>query len=68
MATNKNVRTVHRWTSLVFTLTVVICFVAVAMNPPGWVFYVPLPPLFLLLGTGLYLFASTHLGRRPRRS
>jgi hypothetical protein len=28
-----------------------------------WVYYLPLPPLFLLLASGLYLFALPYLGR-----
>ena len=27
------------------------------ITPVQWVYYLPLPPLFLLLATGLYLFA-----------
>ncbi|SMR81205.1 MULTISPECIES: hypothetical protein [Stenotrophomonas] len=53
-------RPVHRWTSIVFTLTVIANFVARWTGqgePPAWVTYSPLPPLFLQLFTGLYLFA-----------
>lgn len=61
-------RPVHRWTSIVFTLAVIANFVARAMGqgePPAWITYSPLPPLFLQLFTGLYLFAVPYL--RPRR-
>ncbi len=58
----------HRWLSIVFTLTVIANFVfrAVASGaPPPWLTYAPLPPLFLQLFTGLYLFALPHTsGRR----
>ena len=35
-----------------------------AGNPPDWVTYAPLPPLALLLLTGLYLFVQPYL-RQP---
>jgi hypothetical protein len=60
------IRQFHRWVSLIFTLTVIANFVAMAMNEgqaPMWIVYAPLPPL-LLLGTGLYLFALPYLGKR----
>ena len=58
---NSWIRQTHRWLSIAFTLTVIANFVALAsggwhQQPPGWVTYSPLPPLFLLLFTGLYLF------------
>jgi hypothetical protein len=57
---NKWVRQIHRWVSIIFTLTVIANFIALAQGngaPPAWVTYSPLPPLFLLLFSGLYLFA-----------
>ncbi|GAA0266628.1 hypothetical protein [Cryptosporangium japonicum] len=59
-----NWRQIHRGTSLVFTATVVICFVAAALSAPGWIYYLPLPPLLLLLGTGLYMFVLPYRKRR----
>ena len=57
-------RQVHRWVSMVFTLTVAANFIAMTQGqPPAWVTYAPLPPLFLLLLTGLYLFALPHVVR-----
>lgn len=54
---NMWVRQIHRWTSIVFTVTVIANFVALGMGePPAWVVYSPLPPLFLQLFTGLYMF------------
>lgn len=32
-------------------------------EPPIWVVYSPLPPLFLLMMSGLYLFVLPHAGR-----
>ena len=66
---NAGIRQVHRWLSIIFTLTVIANFVAMALGtPPPWVVYSPLPPLFLLLFTGLYMFALPYLsGRRDAR-
>ena len=63
------IRQTHRWVSIAFTLTVIANFVAMSQGtPPAWVTYSPLPPLFLLLFTGLYLFALPYLtGRRAAR-
>jgi len=59
---NKWIRQFHRWTSLVFTLTVIATFIALAQKPPLiWVSYVPLLPLALLVLTGLYLFVLPYL-------
>jgi hypothetical protein len=57
-----SIRQFHRWTSIVFTLTVIANFVALSRGtPPAWVTYSPLPPLALLLLTGLYLFVLPYL-------
>ena len=65
---NNWIRQFHRWTSIVFTLTVIANFVAIAMgkqeNPPGIITYSPLLPLALLLFSGLYLFALPYIARR----
>jgi hypothetical protein len=59
------IRQFHRWTSIAFTLTVIANFVAIARGePPAWITYSPLLPLFLLLLTGLYLFALPYVTRR----
>lgn len=51
------IRQFHRWTSIVFTLTVVANFVAMAFGPPpAWITYSPLLPLFALMVTGLTMF------------
>lgn len=61
---NKSIRQVHRWLSIIFTLTVIANFVAMAMGtPPAWIVYAPLLPLFLLLFSGLYLFALPYAMR-----
>jgi cellulose synthase/poly-beta-1,6-N-acetylglucosamine synthase-like glycosyltransferase len=58
------IRQSHRWLSIVFTLTVIANFAAMTRGtPPPWITYSPLPPLFLLLFSGLYLFALPYLGK-----
>jgi hypothetical protein len=61
---NKWIRQIHRWLSVVFTLTVIANFIALAQGvPPPWVTYSPLPPLALLMFSGLYLFALPYAGK-----
>jgi hypothetical protein len=61
---SKVIRQTHRWLSIVFTLTVIANFVALTQGPPpAWVTYSPLPPLFLLMFSGLYLFALPYTAR-----
>ena len=62
---NQGIQQFHRWVSIVFTLSVVATFIALAQEKPVvWVSYVPLLPLALLVVTGLYLFALPYLARR----
>ena len=71
---NNLIRQTHRWLSIVFTLTVIANFVALTQGqPPAWVTYSPLPPLALLLFSGLYLFVLPYAvkwrgARRTSRS
>ena len=65
MRANVWIRQGHRWLSILFTLTVIANFAAMALGePPPWVVYAPLPPLFLLLASGLYMFALPYAARR----
>jgi TRAP-type mannitol/chloroaromatic compound transport system permease small subunit len=58
---NTWIRQIHRWLSIAFTLTVIANFVVRPWGePPPWVTYAPLIPLFLLLFSGLYLFALPY--------
>ena len=58
------IRQTHRWLSIVFTATVIANFVAMALGtPPSWVVYSPLLPLFLLLFSGLYMFALPYIAK-----
>ena len=64
MNSNHYIRQVHRWLSIVFTATVIANFVAMGLGkPPAWVVYSPLPPLFLMLFSGLYLFALPYIAK-----
>ena len=71
MKWNEWVRQTHRWLAIAFTVAVIVTFVALAQEKPVvWVSYLPLPPLFLLLFTGLYLFVLPYASkwRRGRTS
>ncbi len=64
---NNTIRQVHRWLSIIFTLTVIANFAAMALGePPAWIVYSPLLPLFLLLFTGLYMFALPYVAGARR--
>jgi len=68
MGWNAWIRQGHRWLSIAFTLTVVANFaVRIHGEPPPWVTYSPLPPLFLLLFSGLYLFVHPYFAKWRRR-
>ncbi len=57
-------RQIHRWLSIVFTATVAANFIAMGLeDAPAWIVYSPLPPLLLLLLTGLYLFVLPHAAK-----
>ena len=65
MNVNHWIRQFHRWISVIFTLTVIANFVTMAFGqPPAYVVYSPLPPLFLLLFSGLYMFALPYVGKK----
>lgn len=71
---NKWIRQVHRWMSIAFVVTVIANIVFLSLGqgkqPPAYVTYSPLLPLFLLLFTGLYLFVLPYATkwRSARRS
>jgi hypothetical protein len=62
---SKWIRQVHRWLSILFTLTVIANFVAMGVvgQPPAWITYSPLLPLFLLMLTGLYMFVLPYVSK-----
>ena len=62
---NAWIRQIHRWLSILFTVTVIANFVLVAQGKPvSWVTYSPLPPLALLLLSGLYMFVLPYFAKR----
>ena len=63
---NYAIRQTHRWLSIIFTLTVIANFAVIfsGQQPPAYETYSPLPPLFLMLLTGLYMFFLPYLTRR----
>lgn len=62
---NNFIRQIHRWLSIAFTATVIANFAVRAwVDPPAWLTYSPLAPLFVLLFTGLYLFVLPYTVKR----
>ena len=58
------IRQIHRWLSILFTLSVIATFISLALpDPLVWVSYIPLAPLFLLMATGLYMFALPYFAK-----
>jgi hypothetical protein len=59
------IRQTHRGLSIIFTATVAANFIAMSLGtPPPWIVYSPLPPLFLLLFSGLYMFVLPYVSKR----
>ena len=60
------IRQTHRWLAILFTLTVIANFAARGFGgePPLWLTYSPLPPLFLLMFSGLYMFVLPYAAKR----
>ena len=62
---NHWIRQIHRWVSIAFTVAVIVNLVALGREEPVvWVSFLALPPLALLLFTGLYLFVLPYAARR----
>lgn len=60
------IRKWHRWLSMAFLATVVAIFAVQAfMMPPQWLYYLPLPFLFALMLSGIYMLVRHY---RPARS
>ena len=65
---NALIRQTHRWLSVIFTLSVILVAIVLAQkDPPVWVSFLPLPPLFLLMFTGLYLFVLPYVAKWRQR-
>ncbi|QIG48310.1 hypothetical protein G5V57_11590 [Nordella sp. HKS 07] len=70
---NKLIRQGHRWLSLIFTVTVIANVIAVATGQTmEWLYMLPLPPLLVMMITGLYMFFLPYVrktqGQRPKPS
>ena len=54
---------------MLFTASVVVTSIALMQDKPiVWMSYLPLPPLFLLLLSGLYLFVLPYVVKARGRS
>lgn len=61
------IRQAHRWVSVAFTLAILANVVALlAGRQEVWIGFAALPPLALLLISGIYLFVLPYLERRTR--
>ncbi|WP_204249033.1 hypothetical protein [Nocardia arizonensis] len=61
---NRPVRQMHRWFGILFTATLVVTMVVLALSGPTWVSYVPLLPLALVAFSGLYILVAYYARRR----
>ncbi|HVK79080.1 MAG TPA: hypothetical protein VM915_00575 [Verrucomicrobiae bacterium] len=69
MAMSKWIRQFHRWVSLAFTLGVIVNTIVIFTGegePAYWIYLLALIPLFLLLFSGLYLFALPYVAKLRR--
>jgi cellulose synthase/poly-beta-1,6-N-acetylglucosamine synthase-like glycosyltransferase len=64
---SKVIRQSHRWLAIIFTATVAANFAFMVFGqPPMWIVYAPLPPLFLLMFSGLYMFVLPYVAKSRR--
>jgi hypothetical protein len=67
---NRQIRQIHRWLSMLFTIGVIANIINIfgmgQEQPAVWVGMMALLPLILLLLTGLYLFALPYIARNDR--
>ena len=65
MTWSVRVRKFHRCMAPIFTLTVIANFIAMGFGkPPAWIVYSPLPFLFMLLPSGLYMLVLPYVTKR----
>ena len=68
MSSNTSLRQIHRWTSIAFTVGVIVNIVYVARGVNAmWVGLLALLPLIVLLLTGLYLFVLPYAAKWRQR-
>ncbi len=67
---NKTVRQFHRWMSIIFSVVVagIFAMLGLGQEPAQWVYFLPLPPLALLMFSGLYMFFLPYAARRRGRA
>ena len=64
---SKWIRQIHRWLAITFTLCVLANFAVMGQDKIAfWVGALTLVPLFLLMATGLYMFALPYFSRSDR--
>jgi hypothetical protein len=64
---NALIRQTHRWLSIVFVLTVIANFIALAVHRQTvWVGLMALAPLFLLMFSGLYMFFRPYFAKQQQ--
>ena len=64
MKWNTWIRQIHRWPSIAFAVAVIVNVVALVQNEQAvWVGLLALPPLAVLLVTGLYLFVLPYAAK-----
>ena len=64
MSSTLRIRQIHRWLSIIFTITVLVNIAAMMREEPAlWIGLLALFPLILLLLTGLVLFALPYMTR-----
>jgi membrane protein CcdC involved in cytochrome C biogenesis len=69
MSVTTVMRQSHRWLSAIFMLAVVVTSVALSQEKPEpYMSYLPLPPLFLMMITGVYLFVQPYWLKFRRRA
>jgi hypothetical protein len=63
------IREAHRWLAVAFTLGFVANLIALTGEgqPAFWVYLLAIIPLFLLLPSGLYMFAQPYAARSRGR-
>ena len=69
VSVSKWIRQSHRWIAIAFTLGVIVNTVVIFTGdaePAFWIYLLALIPLFLLLITGLYLFALPYAAKWKR--
>ncbi len=63
------IRKTHRWLAITFSVIVALIFMSLAFGgPPIWFYYAPLPFLFVLMFSGLYMFFQPYFSGRRRGS